>query len=127
MAVSHPSSMRSLITDTVVDTIESAGSTNGQIVLMASGTTALVILTFASTAFGAASSGVATANTITDGTVTVAGTATLGLIRTSTEQNTVVNFSVTSTGGGGNLELSSNVLSTGQTVSISSLTYTGPA
>ena|SRR3990167_4176875 len=127
MAVTHPSSMRNLIVDTIVDTIESAGTTDGQIILQASGSTALVTLTLASTAFGAASTGVATANAITNGTVTVAGTATLGIIRTSTEQNTVCSFSVTSTGGGGDLELSSNVLSTGQTVSVTSLTYTGPA
>src|SRR3990167_7704121 len=127
MAVTHPSSVRNLIVDTVVDLLESAGTTDSQMILMASGTTALVTLTMASTAFGSASTGVATANAITNGTVTVAGTATLGLLRTSTEQNTLCNFSVTSTGGGGDLELSSNVLSTGQTCSITSLTYTGPA
>ena len=126
MAVTHPSSMRSLITNTVLGMI-STGSTFGQLVLQDSGSTALVILTMASTAFGAASSGVATANAISTGTVTVAGTATKGIIRTSTQQNTVVLFSVTSTGGGGNLELSSNVLSSGQFVEITSLTYTAPA
>lgn len=126
MAVTHPSSMRTLITNTVLGMI-STGSTFGQLVLQDSGSTALVILTMASTAFGAASSGVATANAISTGTVTVAGTATKGIIRTSTQQNTVVLFSVTSTGGGGNLELSSNVLSSGQFVEITSLTYTAPA
>ena len=118
--------MRTLITNTVLGMI-STGSTFGQLVLQDSGSTALVILTMASTAFGAASSGVATANAISTGTVTVAGTATKGIIRTSTQQNTVVLFSVTSTGGGGNLELSSAVLSTGQFVEITSLTYTAPA
>lgn len=126
MAVTHPSSMRSLITNTVVDTLDT-GSTAGQLVMTAAASTALVILTLASTAFGAASTGVATANAITDGTVTVAGTATIGIFRTSTQQNEAFRCSITSTGGGGDIELSSNVLSTGQTVSLTALTYTGPA
>lgn len=125
MAVTHPSSMRSLIADTVVDTID-LGSTFGQLLLRDSGSTTLVTLTFASTAFGAASAGVATANAITDGTVLVAATATIGLIQTSTG-NQVLSCSVTSTGGGGDIELSSNILSTGQTVSMTSLTYTAPS
>lgn len=126
MAVTHPSSMRSLIADQVTAQLD-AGSSLGQVVLQDTGSTALVICPFSSTAFGAASSGVCTANAITDGTVTVAGTATKGILRSSTEQNTAVLFSVTSTGGGGDMEMSSNVLSTGQTVSVTSMTYTAPS
>ncbi len=118
--------MRSLISDQVTAQVD-GGSTDGELVLQDTGSTALVVLTFASTAFGAASSGVCTANTITDGTVTVAGTATQGIARSSTQNNTAFSFSVTSTGGGGDIELSSNVLSTGQTVSMTSLTYTAPS
>lgn len=125
MAVTHPSSMRSLIADTVVDTLD-AGSTFAELLFQDSGSTTLVTLTFASTAFGAASSGVATAEAITDGTVLVGGTATIGLIQTSTQNNEVLSCSVTSTGGGGDIELSSNVLSTGQTLSMTALTYTAP-
>ena len=125
MAVTHPSSMRNLIANTAIDML-STGSTFGQLNFTAAASTSLVLCTFASTAFGAASTGVKTANTITDGTVTVAGTATICIIRTSTQQLEVCRCSVTSTGGGGDIELSSNVLSSGQTLSITSLTYTAP-
>lgn len=125
MAVTHPSSMRNLIVDTVTGQIDT-GSTFGELEFQASASTALVVVTFDSTAFGAASTGLATAETITDGIVLVAGTATIGLVRSSTQNLEVLSCSVTSTGGGGDIELSSNVLSTGQTVSVTALTYTGP-
>lgn len=125
MAVTHPSSMRNLIADQVTAQAD-VGSTFAEMVLQDTGSTALVILGMSSTAFGAASTGLATAFAISTGTVIVAGTATKGIIRSSTQNNTVVSFSVTSSGGGGDVELTSNILSTGQTVEITSLTYTAP-
>jgi len=125
MAVTHPSSMRNLIADTVTAQVD-VGSTFGQLLLQASGSTTLATHTMASTAFGAASTGVCTAAAIVDATVLVAGTATIGLIQSATQANEVLSCSITSTGGGGDIELSSNVLSTGQTVSITALSYTAP-
>jgi len=121
MAVTHPTTIRNLVADTVVDSLED-GSTFGLLDFRASASTSVVVLTFDSTAFGAASGGTATANSITDGTASTAGTVTVavGLASCSTE---VFRCSVTSTGGGGDIELSSNVISSGQTVSITSLTY----
>lgn len=125
MSVTHPSSMRSLVADTVTAQCD-VGSTWGQLVLTAAASTSLCVLTFSSSAFGAASSGVCTAYSITDGIVSTAGTASAFIIRSATQQNTVCQGSVTSTGGGGDIELSSNILSSGQTVSMTSLTYTAP-
>lgn len=128
MAVTHPSSMRALITNTVAATLN-GGSTFGQLVFQAAASTQLCANTFASTAFGLAttnSSGQAVANTIVDGTVLVTGTATIAVCQAATQAREAWRGSVTSTGGGGDIELSSNVLSSGQTVSMTSLTYTSP-
>jgi len=124
MAVTHPSSMRSLIADTVTAQAD-GGSTLARLLLQDSGSTTVVTMKMASTAFGAAAAGVCTANSITNSTALLGATVTIGLITNST-LTTVCAFSVTSTGGGGDLELSSNVLSSGQTVSITALTYTAP-
>lgn len=126
MAVTHPSSMRTLIADTVTAQAD-VGSTFARLELQTATTTTGAILTFDSSAFQAASSGVATANTITDDTNAIGGTVTQGVIYSSTQNNEVLSCSVTSTGGGGDIELSSNVISSGQTVSITALTYTAPS
>ena len=121
MAVTHPSSTRSLIADTVLGQLSSAAVFS----LKASASTTIVVTIFDTTAFAAASSGQSTANAITDGTASTAGTVTICAIANS--GSTVQIFgSVTSSGGGGDLELSSNVISSGQNVSITSLTYTAP-
>jgi hypothetical protein len=83
-------------------------------------------LEMGTSAFGAAAAGVCTASTITDGTASTAGTVTICLFEASTEYGEVFRCAVTSTGGGGDIELSSNVISSGQTISITSLTYTAP-
>ena len=125
MAVTHPASMRNLIADQVTAQFD-VGSTRSQLLFQDSGSTTICILTFSSTAFGVSSSGEAAAESITDGNSTIAGTVTIGLARSATEFNQVLSCSVTSTGGGGDIELSSNVISSGQTISITSLTYTAP-
>ena len=126
MAVTHPTSMRNLVADQVTAQCDT-GSTRSQLLFQDSGSTTICILTFSSTAFGAASTAVAVAESITDGNSTIAGTVTIGLVRSATEFLQVLSCSVTSTGGGGDIELSSNVISSGQTISITSLQYTAPA
>lgn len=125
MAVTHPSSMRNLIADQVTAQAD-VGTTNAILELQTAATSTAALLTMGTSAFGAAAAGVATASTITDDTNAIGGTATQAVIYSSTENNEVLSCSVTSTGGGGDIELSSNVISSGQTVSITSLTYTAP-
>ena len=125
MAVTHPVAIRTLLADTVVDQID-LNTPPGKIVMQTSGGTTVATLTFSNPAFGAASSGVATASAITSDTSAVGGTVAKAEFRQG-GGTAIVLCSVTATGGGGDITLSSVVVSAGQTVSITSLTYTAPA
>lgn len=121
MAVTHLAATRSGIADYVVDQLD-----GGTLVFyQANGTTEVATLTFGTPAFGAAATGVATANAITQDSNATGGTTTIANLVTSGASE-IVECSVTSTGGGGDIELSSNVISAGATVQVSSLTYTAP-
>lgn len=90
--------------------------------------TLLVTIALAATAFGAANSSgtAALASTPRSGTGAAAGTA--GWFRVlSGGGATVFDGQVTATGGGGQLELDNTSIAVGQTVNVSSLTYTHPA
>jgi hypothetical protein len=88
--------------------------------------TLLVTLTFSDPAFGASSGGTATAGVITSGTAVATGTA--GWFRCADSDGvTVFDGDITAGGGGGDIELSSMSITTGDTVGVSSLTYTPPA
>lgn len=121
MAVTHLAATRNGIADFVVDQLD--GGT--LIFYQADGTTEVATCTFGTPAFGAAAAGVATANAITADTSATGGTTTIANLTTSGASE-IVECSVTSTGGGGDIELSSNVVGAGDTVTISSLTYTAP-
>lgn len=122
MAVTHPTAVRTGIANHVVDQLDE-GTPPGNLVFRTSGDVEVATLPFSATAFGAAANGVATAAAITSDT-----NATGGTIAKATLENAAgtakINCSVTATGGGGDIELSSVVVSAGQTVSVSALTYT---
>lgn len=123
-AVTHPTAVRNAIADLVVDSLD--GGSPGKLVFRTSGDVAVATLTFSNPAFGSASSGTATASAITSDTNAVGGTIAKATLENSA--GTVkVNCSVTATGGGGDIQLSSVVVSAGQTVSMSSLTYSAPS
>jgi hypothetical protein len=89
--------------------------------------TLLATITLADPAFGAASSGAATlAGTPRSGTGVAAGTAGWARLADSTGA-TVLDGSVTATGGGGQVELATTTISVGVTVEITSGTVTMPA
>ncbi len=88
--------------------------------------TLLATVTFADPAFGAASSGVATATDPAAVTAAATGTAASYVIEDSTGANVWVG-DVTATAGGGSLELQTVSLVSGVTVDITSFTYTQPA
>ena len=121
MAVTHLAATRNGIADYVVDQLNSGSL----IFYAADGTTEVATLTFGNPAFGDAAAGVATANAIASDTNATGGTTTIANLATSGASE-IVECSVSSTGGGGDIELSSNVIGAGDTVSISSLTYTAP-
>ena len=126
MAVTHVDSVRQTITDAAVDAID-AGTTDttGDLIFMTSGNTTCARLAWSATpAFGTAVSGVATMNAINSDTSALGGT--VALFKFQNRNNVeVMRGTVTATGGGGDIVLSSVALSPGDTVSISSLTYTG--
>ena len=125
MTVTHPDAVRTVLADAVVDLID-AGATAGTLIFQTSGDAEVATLTFTDPAFGGAAGGVATASAITSDTD--ATSSQIAKARAK-DWNDVEVFacSVTASGGGGDIQLSSVVISAGQTVSVSSLTYAAPA
>ena len=124
MSVTHAVAVRTGIADFVVDQLDE-GTPPGKIIMQTSGGVTVATLTFANTAFGAASAGVATAAAIVSDTNAVGGTIAKAELRNAAGTAKVL-CSVTATGGGGDITLSSVIVSAGQTVSMSSMTYTAP-
>jgi hypothetical protein len=126
MAVTHPTAIRNLLADLVVDQID-LNTPPGKLVLQIAAGTVVSTLTFANPAFGTAASGTATANAIVADSSAV-GNATAvskGEIRQG-GATPIVLFSVTATGGGGDITFNSVNISAGQNVSITALTYAAP-
>lgn len=122
----HPTLVRNTIADTVVDLIDAGGSAGTLNFYTSNGGTLLATLTFSATAFGAASSGVATAAAITEDANTAAGTVAWFEVQDSSG-NTIFEGDVTDDDTGtGSILLSSTTLGTGDTLSVTSLTYTAP-
>lgn len=125
---------RSAAANAVVDSIDTGGAGSIQIRTgsqptnaddAASGTL-LVTISLASTAFGAASNGVATlASTPRTGTAVATGTAGYARVLDGAGAK-VMDCSVTATGGGGDITLASTSIVTDTTVSLTSMTYTQP-
>ena len=124
MSVTHAMPVRNLIADTVTAQIDVSGA--GKILFQTAGAAVQVaLLPFTTTAFGAAASAVCTANAITDDPNCVAGTVELFAVQQN-DNTAVFNGTVSATGGGGDIILSSTAIGAGDTISISSLTYTAP-
>lgn len=125
MSVTHPTAVRTGIADFVVDQLDE-GTPPGKLIFQTSGGVTVATLTFASTAFGAAASGTATAAAIVADTNAVGGTIAKAEWRNAAGTAKVL-CSVTATGGGGDITLNSVIVSAGQQVSMTSLTYSAPA
>lgn len=121
MSVVHVTAVRNTVSDAVTTLL------NGGTLEILAGATVLASLALSATAAASASGGVATFNTITSATASNTGTADGFKLKNSsgTEQ---LSGSVTTTGGGGDIELDTTAVTGGSdTVAISSLTYTAPA
>lgn len=131
MAVTHPTAIRNAVADFICRGVAAAttglnvqgGTPPARLFLLTSGDVEVASLTMSNPAFGTASSGVCTASAINSDTNADGGTTTKAEIRQGTTGTPVILCSVTATGGGGDIQLSSVIISAGQTVSISSLTY----
>lgn len=124
MALTLSTALRNAACDAIVDTIDQ-GSGAGKLKFYTSGAALLVTLTFSDPAFGGAAAGVATANAITDGTATGAGTADNASITDSAD--TVLISGLTVATSAANINLSSVSISINDVVSITSMTVTMPA
>ena len=121
MAVVHTTATRNALADLIDDRVN-AGAGPGTLGFQTSGDVEVATLTFSDPAFGAASGGVITAGAITSDTNATGGTIAKARFKDSTGTE-VLSCSVTATGGGGDIELNSVVVSAGQEVAVSSLTY----
>lgn len=125
MAVTHPVATRNGIADYVVDQLD-LNTPPGRLVMQSAASATVAFLTLSNPAFGSAATGTATASAITADNNAVGGTITKAELRTGSN-TAIVLCSVTATGGGGDIQLNSVVISAGQQVSITSLTYSAPA
>ncbi len=135
MATRIPNAVRSAAADAVVDLLD-AGPAAGTIQIRsgaqpasandAASGTLLATFTLADPAFGAAANGVATAAAVANTTGAAAGTAGWFRALDSTGA-TVLDGSVTATGGGGDMTLNTTTISVGLTISLTSWTVTMPA
>ena len=128
MAITLTANAQNAACDGIVDLVD-AGTGAGTIEIKSAastvaGTNEVATLTFSDPAFGAASSGTATANAITDDTNATGGTASDYTVFDS--GSTAVWQGAVATSGS-DLNLSSTSIGAGDTVSISSFTLTVPA
>ena len=125
MAVTHPVAFR----NTVADLVDSTLSTAAKLVFRLSGTaaspgTAVATLSFGNPAFGSASSGVITANSITSDTNATGNASPVATATLETGGGTVVVHCAVA-GSGSDINLTGGLtIGAGDTVSCSSLTYT---
>jgi len=123
MAVTHPTTVRNGLADYVVDLID-AGAGAGTLEFQTSGNVEVATLTFSDPAFGAATGGTATASAITSDTSATGGAVAKFAVKDS--NGNPVFYGAVSTSGS-DINLSSLSVGVGDTVSISSLTYSAPA
>jgi hypothetical protein len=123
MAVTLEAAARNAACNAVVDLLD-----GGTIEFQTSGNAEVATLGLGTPAFGNASTGTATANAITSDTDATgnASPITKAVFKTSASA-ALFTVSVTATGGGGDIQLSSVNISPGDTVSVSSYTHTQPA
>lgn len=122
-AVTHPTSVRNTIADAVVDLLD-AGAGAGTIEFQTSGDVEVATLTYSDPAFGNAAAGTATANSITSDTNATGGTVAQSLHQDSNSNEV---FSTAVGTSGSDINLSSLSVGSGDTVSMSSLTYSAPS
>lgn len=122
MAVTHPTAVRNTICDAIVDSLDPSGN----LVFRTTGTadapgTECATLALSATAFGASSSGIATAAAISDDTSATGGTVATATLETS---GGTVKVHCAVAASGSDIDFSNGlVVGAGDTVSCSSLTY----
>lgn len=123
-AVTHTTAIRNTLADAVVDAVD-GGAGAGFLEFQTSGDVEVATITFLDPAFGAASVGIATANTpMVDDSSATGGTTD----RFDVEDSNNLDIFFGSVGTSGqDINLSSVAIGVGDTVSVTSLTYAAPA
>lgn len=124
MALTHSVAARNAASDAVVDLLDVGGGANATLEFQTSADVVLSDHDMNATAFGASSSGTATANAIADATAGNSGTAAKFVCKDKAGTE-VFRGTVSATSGGGDMELDNTNIASGQNVSVDSLTYTG--
>jgi hypothetical protein len=130
MAVTHPTAVRNALCNLVVDLID-ADSGAGYLEFQTSGDVEVATCAFSATAFDAAGSaggnsdGVATADTISDDTNAAGGTIAKARAFDGADTE-VFACSVTTSGGGGDIIITSTAITATETVGVTALTYEAP-
>jgi hypothetical protein len=118
MAVTHPTAVRSGIATYVTNLLNANGV--GKLVFLTSGGATVATLNLAATAFGLPASGTCTAGTISDDTNAVGGTMTNAALRDGAGTAIILCSVGTS---GADINMSGVVVGAGDTVRVTSLTY----
>jgi hypothetical protein len=118
------SAARNAACDAIVDLFDVGGA--GKLILQESGPSTLATLTFNSTAFGDASTGVATLVVSPAISATASATGTASLFSMQQNDDTEV-ISGTVATSGGDITIDNTSVTSGQTVNLNSLTVTVPA
>lgn len=124
MAITHGLATRIAVSNAVVDRLDlGSGTSAGRLVFQTSANAAVATLPLSNPAFGDAngSTAVATANSITSDTNAAGGTTTKFELR-DRDANAIILGSVGTSGS--DINLSSVIIGAGDTVTVSSLTYT---
>lgn len=128
MAVTLTTAARNAACDAITALINGAsGDATGDMAFSTSAPATLCVCNMAATAFGAAASGVATAATIASGTVSGSSNpSTVALCLFRNKANTEIFRCAVGTSGS-DINLSSVSVNDGDTITVSSLTFTVPA
>ena len=128
MATTLSTAARNAACDAVVDLVD-AGAGAGKIRIKSAGGTVIAEVAFADPAFGAASTGVATALGVplTGAGVAAAGTGTAAATFDVTDSANTVLWSGAVGNGSGELSLNNTNIANGQVVTVTSFTHTQPA
>jgi hypothetical protein len=126
MAVTLTTAARNAACNAIVDLVDAGAGDSTLVLYLANASTEVATLTFATTAFGNAATGVATAAAIASDTSATGNAAAATIAKFLDGDGTEVLRCTVGTSGA-DINLSNNVIATGETVAITALTVTVPA
>lgn len=122
MAITHPTAVRNAIADLVVDKLDlGTGTAAGRLVFQTAASATVATLPLSNPAAGAAASGQAVFNAITDDTNAVGGTLAKAEFR-DRDATAIILVGVVAVSGG-DINMTSLAVGAGDTVRVTSVTY----